>query len=365
MTSARDGVLFSIVTPVYNPRRRPARHRRLRARRRPSRLGADPGRRLLDRRRRSAPCCASCAAADSRIRVIEREDQRPHRRRLQRRRRGGDGRVHRPARPRRPAGRRGAGADRAAIERAPRRRLPVLRRGQGRRRRATSTTRSASRRGPPSGCAARCTPATCRCCAPRWCARWAASTRATTAPRTTTSCCGSPSRRARSCTSPRCSTTGAASRARPPATSTPSPTPRSPAASAVQDHLDRLGIAGEVGHGPVAGPLPHLAPPRPGPPGLDRDPHERVVGPGLGRAAGVRRRGRPLPAASTPSTTTSRSWSSTTSRRPRRVLDELRELARRPAGARAVRRDVQLQPQDEPRGAALHRRPDRAAQRRR
>ena len=41
----------------------------------------------------------------------------------------------------------------------------------------------------------------------------------------------------------------------------------------MQDHLDRLGIDGEVGQGPVSGLYTISPPPRPGPPRLDRDPH--------------------------------------------------------------------------------------------
>ncbi len=61
-------------------------------------------------------------------------DQRTHRGRVQRRGRGRAGEVHRPARPRRPAGRRRPLTDGPGDLEAPGGRLPVLRRGQGRRR---------------------------------------------------------------------------------------------------------------------------------------------------------------------------------------------------------------------------------------
>ena len=73
-------------------------------------------------------------------------------------------------------------------------RLPLHRRGPARRPTAATSTPSTSPTGRPSGSARRTTAATCRCCARPSSTTSAGSATASTAPRTTTSSCGSPSR---------------------------------------------------------------------------------------------------------------------------------------------------------------------------
>ncbi len=97
------------------------------------RLGAVPGRRLLDRSRTCGEILDRPRSADPRIRVTARAEQRRHRRRLQRRPGDGAGRVRRPARPRRRAAPRRPRGGRRGDRRRPRGRLRLHRRGQDRR----------------------------------------------------------------------------------------------------------------------------------------------------------------------------------------------------------------------------------------
>ena len=157
-----------------------------------------------------------------------------------------------------------------AIARPRRRRLPLLRRGQGRRRRPPL------RRVPQARLVARAAArpdvhlATCRCCAPRSCERrrLPRGLRRLAGPRPRPA--GHRAWPAGSCTSPRCSTTGGSSPAPPPATPTPSRTPPIAGRKAVQDHLDRLRHRRRGRDRPATRPLRHPARPRPGAQGQHR-----------------------------------------------------------------------------------------------
>ena len=150
---------FSIVTPVYDPPVDVLKAciesvlaQELR------RLGADPGRRLLARRRRADGHPRSTPQEDPRIRADRARHQRPHRRRLQRRRRRRDGASSSrcsttttcsPPTPCRGSPRRSTATTTSTTSTPTRTRSTTT---------ARATAPSTSPTGRPSGCAARCTP---------------------------------------------------------------------------------------------------------------------------------------------------------------------------------------------------------------
>ena len=149
-----------------------------------------------------------------------------------------------------------------ALEAVARGRLRLLRRGQDRRGTAAGRRPSSSPTGRPSGF--RTQMYTCHVSVLRRIARRRGRRvrrRRSRAPRTGTSCCGSPSGPARSCTSPRALPLAhARRRPRPPAARRPSPTPTRPARGRCRPTATASGFPAAVAATPRRSGVYHLQP---------------------------------------------------------------------------------------------------------